>query len=471
MSAEAEPRSSSPWRRVALACLALAAVAVAFAVAARLNQASGAAARLRAAADALDAAEPGWRLEEIGAARPDLPDPENSALAIERAVKLLPNLYATGPLDDKLQHVAPTQPCDPALRQAVADELATFAPALAEARRLADLPRGRFQIDLSVAPVLMRFGCVDQMRSVLGLLRLDVWDRAEAGDTRAALSSCRAMINATRSLGDEPFLAIRLQYFTYLGFALSAAERVLARGEAADADLAELQALVASEERRPTGGEVVRGACGELHATFLWLEQNPPRARGVRHLFRLADGGLDEWHDSVFGVSVADLRRQHAVALERLAGYAEVASLPPHEQAAAEAPWAAEREADAKRYRWLRALLPDMPRAGAAWRRKLGLSRAMLALLAVERFRLRHSRWPARLEDVPKELLATVPLDPADGKPLRYKRTADGVVVYALGEDLTDDGGSVERPAGAARALDHGYRLWDAAKRRQPVPR
>ena len=62
------------------------------------------------------------------------------------------------------------------------------------------------------------------------------------------------------------------------------------------------------------------------------------------------------------------------------------------------------------------------------------------------------------------------------GKPLRFRRLPDGVVIYAVGFDLTDDGGKLDRVSrlpGSARAaapatgVDVGVRLWDASCRRQ----
>jgi hypothetical protein len=45
------------------------------------------------------------------------------------------------------------------------------------------------------------------------------------------------------------------------------------------------------------------------------------------------------------------------------------------------------------------------------------------------------------------------------------------VVVDPLAEDRKDEAGAVERMAGGVH-LDHGYRLWDVNKRRQPpVPK
>ena len=58
-------------------------------------------------------------------------------------------------------------------------------------------------------------------------------------------------------------------------------------------------------------------------------------------------------------------------------------------------------------------------------------------------------------------VLDGVPADPIDGAPLRYKRTADGVVIYSIGNDRKDDGGDV----GEGKP-DAGYRLWDADRRR-----
>jgi len=48
---------------------------------------------------------------------------------------------------------------------------------------------------------------------------------------------------------------------------------------------------------------------------------------------------------------------------------------------------------------------------------------------------------------VPNSIKA-VPADPYDGKPLRYRRLSDGVVVYALGFDRKDNGGRYHRTFG-----------------------
>ncbi|MFN0069111.1 MAG: hypothetical protein ACKVYV_15930 [Limisphaerales bacterium] len=77
--------------------------------------------------------------------------------------------------------------------------------------------------------------------------------------------------------------------------------------------------------------------------------------------------------------------------------------------------------------------------------------RVLLAALEVERFRLRHGRLPASLDELPGLLP-----DFADGAPLRYRPAPDGTfVLHSIGLDLQDDGGL----------------MWGNAPRRGPGPR
>ncbi len=97
--------------------------------------------------------------------------------------------------------------------------------------------------------------------------------------------------------------------------------------------------------------------------------------------------------------------------------------------------------------------------------------RCAVAALAVERYRLAHHAWPDSLNDlVQAKLLTAVPVDPYDGKALRYRAMPDGVVVYSIGPDGRGNG---EGLAGNARATwDNDtrleFRLWHAERRGQP---
>ena len=72
-----------------------------------------------------------------------------------------------------------------------------------------------------------------------------------------------------------------------------------------------------------------------------------------------------------------------------------------------------------------------------------------------------------------KDILAAVPLDPFDGKPLKYVRRADGVTVYSIGLDETDDGGTIlDGGPNKLPGQDIGFRLYDVNQRGlPPLPR
>ena len=76
--------------------------------------------------------------------------------------------------------------------------------------------------------------------------------------------------------------------------------------------------------------------------------------------------------------------------------------------------------------------------------------RVTCAALAVERWRLANGHQvPDSLAELVPGILSSMPTDPFDGRPLRYKKLARGYVIYSLGPDFIDDGGKA-KPADAA---------------------
>ena len=91
--------------------------------------------------------------------------------------------------------------------------------------------------------------------------------------------------------------------------------------------------------------------------------------------------------------------------------------------------------------------------------------------LAAERYRLAKNRWPDDLAALSPEFLREVPLDPYDGAPLRYRHTADGVVIYSVGPDGEDNNGTIDDQNPTSKGTDIGFRLYDPSRRRQPPPK
>lgn len=65
--------------------------------------------------------------------------------------------------------------------------------------------------------------------------------------------------------------------------------------------------------------------------------------------------------------------------------------------------------------------------------------------LAAFRARLRTGAFPASIDQIPGDLLATVPLDGFIAEPLRYRLEKGIPMIYSVGQDRTDDGGFPNR--------------------------
>jgi hypothetical protein len=74
----------------------------------------------------------------------------------------------------------------------------------------------------------------------------------------------------------------------------------------------------------------------------------------------------------------------------------------------------------------------------------LAFRRTAIATIAAERFRRAHAgQPPPSLDALVPEFLAAVPLDPFDGKPLKYRVAPDSYVVYSVDINRADDNGAL----------------------------
>ena len=68
--------------------------------------------------------------------------------------------------------------------------------------------------------------------------------------------------------------------------------------------------------------------------------------------------------------------------------------------------------------------------------------RIAVAVIALERYRLRHKKFPASLNELVPEFVSEVPIDYMDGKPLRYRLDGDQFVLWSVGPNGKDDNGT-----------------------------
>ncbi len=89
--------------------------------------------------------------------------------------------------------------------------------------------------------------------------------------------------------------------------------------------------------------------------------------------------------------------------------------------------------------------------------------RAVIGIIACERYRLDRGSWPTSWEQLTPTYLKEIPLDPFTGKAMLFKALPDGLVIYSVGSDGKDDGGDVIRSDHSPK--DTGYRLLNPAQR------
>jgi hypothetical protein len=438
---------------------------------------------LDAAVAETDRLEPdGWTIDKIEERRKVVPEEENAALVVQAVKSKLPINWppprqaqpgddgapppAPGMAQEWVMSVVSDLPppvlLDDALLRDLRDNLKAAAEngALAEANKLPALRDGRFPITYSREFISTLINSQDA-RSGASVLQHEAILLAQEGKSDKAVEATRGIVVSGRAVGDEPLLISQLIRFACQAIAVNTLERVLALGEPSPDELKKMQELLeleASEQLLVTG---MRGERAGEHELMLALKS------GNAKLSTVAGGSGGGAAADLVGASLA--RGSHARLLRMMNDYVEAAKLPPEEQ---DEPMKQlelrARKAKAEYDVVIALLMPAMTKVSEAYRRNQAGLRCATVAVAAERYRRDKGRWPGTLDDLTRDYLKAVPTDPYDGKSMRYKRLADGVIVYSVGPDKVDNDGARNRTNPLAKGTDYGFRLWDVAARRQP---
>ena len=419
----------------------------------------------RALAEAVaeaDRLDPGWRLEELEAARRQIPDDKNGALVVLSAHRKMPAKW-TPDIDEIFSFPPPVRLDEKSVKE-LRDAMKPVTGVISEARRMIDFPEGRFAItygpDLFKSPMPEHHQMV---RTTGFVLQLDGWLQLQDGQFEQAWKSSRAILNTGRSLGDEPLLMAQFIRIALRRIAGGLLERTLAQGELDEPKLAEMQKALGEETREPLFLRCLRGERACMYRTFLhwgkegisWEEL--PRGRSSY----LNDGRL--W----IAGKTAQLREGNAWTLHFNTKVIEDWKKPgvPRHQAVKDLQDSM-REWDKKLVGWLLFVAAPQKVAQSLQNSDVHLH-CTSAALAAERFRLLKNRWPKSLDELVKAgLLKEIPIDLMDGKPLRFRRTIDGLVIYSVGADGTYRGDALDNLANFDPRKDRPeFRLWDLKRR------
>ena len=405
------------------------------------------------------ATDPDWTWEKLNAARKEPPVGKNGAELVPQIKALIApewgQAFTQVEFSSRLDPV-PNVRFPPDILIQARRELKASADAVRLARQLKDRPTGYREIEL--APVFTGTMLVDTQntRLVADLLRWDVVIATEDDDIRRAADSLLALLNASRSIGDEPLFISQLVRMAVRSVAVRYTELALAQSPSFP--LSELQAGFEADAEEPL---LLYGTRGERAALDRLFENLQTGVVPLEEVLGAPPKNLWGWQDN------AHLPMDRAIALRRMTACVEAARRPLHEQAAA---FAAIPEPPADPHLVISgATLSTAENVAQAFWRTSAQARCAVVGIACERFRQQYRRWPASLAALVPAFLPAVPLDPYTGEPLRFAKLEAGAVVYSVGSDRRSDGGTLDAPSGTQPR----FRLWNPDQRRrtaQPTP-
>ena len=354
--------------------------------------------------------------------------------------RLLPIVFRT-------RHSDPTDPAralDPDLMRLLEQYVQVNSTALKSLYDGAAIDECRYPTDLSKgAGVVMTH--ISHVREGMLMLCLEAVLHAERGDPNRAVEAIQTSLHVTGTLDDEPVMVSHMVAASGASVASVTLERMLNRVELTDA---QLETLCEAFLDRSGHEGLLTALVGERCLTYPLFDS--PQTLDRTYHDHLAPKALLEIYDG-FGLAARDGIGYLGFIEECI----RIAQSPVSRHGAG---------VEAARARWLRdrkSILFSQIGYGAhamIYEATHASPREMArVLLAVERFRLAHGTLPDAIDSLVPQYLSSVPEDPHDGKPLRYKRLDRGYMVYSVGEDGRDDGGKQAPPKDARKSNE----TWD----------
>ena len=325
---------------------------------------------------------------------------------------------------------------------------------LALFRRATTMTKSRYPVDFSEG-AFADHEHLSQIREAGRLLQLESLVHAQNGRSGDSIRSVQGILGVSRSLAQEPLLISQLVRAALDRFAISSTERVLHLTVCTESQLAGLQAAFAAAE---TPNLSTRALVGE-RATAITMLNSPQE-------MKLSTNDLEATETSSLGLEEFGsplmrpfFQRDLGFLLEAMDTNLAISRLPDPEQFLARTNLDAIESRARRGYYVMAGLILSShthnPGRDVAHRARL---RTAQTALAIERHRLSNQgKLPASLSALVPKYLSAVPVDPFDGRPIRFKTKADGYVVYSIGPDLADNDGNPLPSGSRANETPHDF--------------
>ena len=321
--------------------------------------------------------------------------------------------------------------------------MAPRRPVLEELQMIRDLTPGRFDIsyDGPATDVMTRFIMASPpIGDIEQLVFIDATLRLIDGDTQGAASTIPLHLKIVSPLAEEPAFLANLRSISAAAFGVRTLENVLRVGSVDAPKLNELDACF----RSYLSSDSTKWALWGERALFISLFDQMRSTFGIRGaILSFATHGDQMRGAKMFGwlLDAQDAPDKLLSAARRFE--TELPELPT----------------------FTSMHMTTLPSFVYLHLRCLAEIQAAMMALAAERHRLDTGRLPNSLAELASQFLPSIPTDPFDGQPMRFALNDDGLILYSVGEDGVDDGGSVEPRQQKRRPRDVGFRLLSLEKR------
>ena len=358
-------------------------------------------------------------LEELDAWYPQVPDEENAALLYLDAIDAL-RLDKYRDMNGVLQPDFPTLqdfgtnlpgPYEQLISEIVADQ----EDALLLVKQASSMRHSRYPVDLAADEFSSYMDRFRGLQDLLYVLRMKTLLNCARAESQEAVETLLMMGGIVGSLDNEPVGYAPLARQSFAGQMCDTLGMALDATSFDDVELTALQnALARLQEANVLHRQLVGAQCLQIHfyqkfgtdnVLYIWLHKD------FLDILAIVVSAADEstW-----------TYEEEAARLRQEATESRIASM----------------------IRSYMHVLVDFEHVSSTAR-----IAAARGALAVERFRLATGALPERLEDLPRELLDTIPPDPFTGEPLRYMVHQDGYTVYSVGPNRWDNGGKHWQPS------------------------
>ncbi|MCH7719622.1 MAG: hypothetical protein IH988_01345, partial [Planctomycetes bacterium] len=326
-----------------------------------------------------------------------------------------------------------------------------------ELTRLGDYPNGRFDLTYQPISITMSFPHLRPLRSAGKLLSLDATIALIDGEFSRAAEDLRIQLRLAALLNEEPDLISRLVQISIATLAIKSLENTLRVGDLPETMLSKLD------------GEFASHLSSATFRWALWAE----RANFVEICDRLALGEMSSAGLSSISDVPPELgsdpalffRRNQLKGTQMLSELIAAGDDPRAMIKAAKEMTTETAKLSMALYPLVHMLLASLDRAVMLHIRSTAQMACARTAIGAERFRLNTGRLPNSPDELVPDYLDEWPTDPFDGQPMRFAITDDGIVIYSVDDDATDDGGSVAPAEGEKQPRDRGFRLFRLDRR------